>query len=103
MDIRKLQLHMASWRKRKGLTSKKEDVWYNLPILMEECGELCETLTKGRGDTAEEIADVILITVCIAEILGIDIDNAIQKKLIKLEERKLFNVDGHQRVTSVLN
>ena len=85
---------------KKGLKSNKEDVWYNLPILMEECGELCETLTKGRGDTGEELADIVLITVCIAELLGYDLDGEIQKKLVKLEERKLYDVNGHQRVTT---
>jgi NTP pyrophosphatase (non-canonical NTP hydrolase) len=91
---------MADWRKRKGLSKSKEDIWFNLPMLMEECGELCETITKGRGDTAEEIADVILITICCADVLDIDVNEAIEKKLIKLEDRKLFNVGDHQRVTS---
>ena len=100
MDISELQAHMVDWRERKGLPSTPGDIWYSLPILMEEVGELCETLTKGRGDTSEELADVIIITMCLAGILGIDVESAIKKKLITLEERKLFKVNGHHRITS---
>ena len=99
MNLKQLQKDMHDWRKRKGLSTNKEDVWYNIPILMEEVGEFCEAMTKGVGDKAEELADIVIISFCIGDLLGIDMEKAINQKMIKLEEKQLFIVDGHQRVT----
>ena len=90
MDLKHFQKQMHDWRKRKGLSFNKEDVWYNIPILIEEVGEFCEAMTKGTGDKAEEIADVVIMAFCIGDLLEIDMHEAITKKMKELEEKQLF-------------
>ncbi len=49
--------------------------------LVEEIGELAEALQKGDVELArEEIADVIAWTVSIANMLGIDVAEALEEK-----------------------
>ncbi len=49
--------------------------------LVEEVGELAEALREGRREEAmEEIADVIAWTMSIANLLGIDVEEALRRK-----------------------
>ncbi len=49
--------------------------------LVEEVGELAEALLSGdRGNIEDEIADVIAWTISIANLLGIDVAKAFEKK-----------------------
>jgi NTP pyrophosphatase (non-canonical NTP hydrolase) len=51
-----------------------EDMFYRMNLIMEEIGEICECLTKGAGDIAEEHADLLILLLgnCVA--LDIDIE-----------------------------
>lgn len=49
--------------------------------LVEEVGELAEALLSGNRDAIEEeIADVIAWTVSVANLLGVDVEEALRKK-----------------------
>lgn len=49
--------------------------------LVEEVGELAEALLTGNRDAIEEeIADVIAWTVSVANLLGVDVEEALRKK-----------------------
>ncbi len=49
--------------------------------LVEEVGELAEALLKGdRESIAEEIADVLAWTLSIANMVGVDAEEALEKK-----------------------
>jgi len=49
--------------------------------LVEEVGELAEALQRGDIDSiSEEIADVIAWTISIANLLGIDVEDALRRK-----------------------
>nr|WP_323749923.1 MazG nucleotide pyrophosphohydrolase domain-containing protein [Aeropyrum pernix] len=49
--------------------------------LVEEVGELSEALRKGdKGSMAEEIADVIAWTISIANLVGVDVEEALRSK-----------------------
>ncbi|MEJ2770387.1 MULTISPECIES: MazG nucleotide pyrophosphohydrolase domain-containing protein [unclassified Stygiolobus] len=49
--------------------------------LDEEVGELAEALLSGNRDAIEEeIADVIAWTVSVANLLGVDVEEALRKK-----------------------
>ena len=49
--------------------------------LVEEVGELAEALQRGDLDSiSEEIADVIAWTISIANLLGIDVEDALRRK-----------------------
>ena len=70
----------------------------NLGILMEEVGEVARIMTRTYGDQsfnkgendadlADELADVLFVTVCIANQTGIDLTAAIKKNLKKKSSR----------------
>ena len=49
--------------------------------LVEEIGELAETLLKGDREAAmEELADVVAWTFSVANLLGVDMEEALRKK-----------------------
>jgi NTP pyrophosphatase (non-canonical NTP hydrolase) len=69
-----------------------------LARLSEEVGELARALMhehggktpkpgEARGEVAEEIADAIFVLVCLANSLGIDLDEAFARMMQKYRER----------------
>jgi NTP pyrophosphatase (non-canonical NTP hydrolase) len=70
----------------------------NLGILMEEVGELARIMTRTYGDQsfkkgeegrslADELADILFVTVCIANQTGVDLSSALMKNLEKKTAR----------------
>ncbi len=59
----------------------KRGLYATFTWLVEEVGELAEALLSGdRGNIEDEIADVIAWTISIANLLGIDVAKAFEKK-----------------------
>lgn len=59
-------------------------------VLMEEVGELAEALRRGEVEEArKEVADVAFMAYSIANVLGVDVEDAIRAKFLK---RKLEDV-----------
>ena len=71
-----------------------------LAKLMEELGELSEAilsydslqrtdkLDNAKNNLEDELADVILVTLILSNELGVDVKNAINKKIQKIKSRK---------------
>jgi NTP pyrophosphatase (non-canonical NTP hydrolase) len=68
--------------------------------LTEELGELCDEVLSyssmqrkdkldkhSRDDLLDEFADVVITTFLLAEIMKVDIGKALEKKIIKIDER----------------
>ncbi len=74
-EFQKLVRELYESRDRKrGL--EKTTLW-----LVEEIGELAEAVRKGNVKLArEEIADVIAWTVSVANLMGIDVEEALKEK-----------------------
>ena len=79
------------------LDSSRETILAKTAKVMEEVGELSEAVLdsfmlqrkeKGHGDPAEEIADVILTTLLLADAMGVDVWQAVEKKVRLIKERK---------------
>lgn len=83
-----------------GTQTDKEKLYARTIKLNEEVGELCEEIlaynkdqrtekleNKTSDDLAYEIADVLITTLLIAESLGIDPNDALQKKITKIDKR----------------
>lgn len=83
-----------------GTQTDKEKLYARTIKLNEEVGELCEEIlahnkdqreeklqNKSNDDLAYEIADVLITTLLIAEFLHIDPNDALQKKIIKIDKR----------------
>jgi len=75
-----------------------EDMLFRMNLIMEEVGEICECLTKGYGDIAEEHADLLILLLgnCVA--LDIDIEKEFWRKLNKVMAADPISVHGHARV-----
>lgn len=83
-----------------GTQTDKEKLYARVIKLNEEVGELCEEIlaynkdqreekleNKSIDDLAYEIADVLITTLLIADRLGIDPNDALKKKIAKIDKR----------------
>ncbi len=77
-----------------------EDMLFRMNLIMEEVGEICECLTKGRGNLTEEHADLLILLLgnCVA--LDIDIEQAFWQKLNTVMEAVPISINHHKRVTT---
>jgi len=77
-----------------------EDMLFRMNLMMEEIGEICACVTKGKGNLAEEHADLLIILLgnCIA--LDIDIEGEFWRKVEKMKNYKIQQVNGYSRLVS---
>ena len=79
------------------------DPHYRMNLIMEEVGEICECLTKGKSkeQLAEEHADLLILLLgnCIA--LDIDLEKAFWQKYERIMQRQGIKVGNHIRVTEM--
>ena len=92
MTIKDTQQLVDEWIKNTGVRYFNELT--NMAILTEEVGEVARIISRKYGeqsfkesdkdkDLADELADVLFVLVCIANQTGIDLTDAILKKLRK--------------------
>ena len=83
----------------------------NLAQLMEEVGEVARILSRdygeqswregtGRGDLADELADVLFVTICLANQTGIDLEAALKKNLDKKTRRDATRHQSNDKLRS---
>lgn len=104
MEITSLQKQVDDWIKNVGVRYFSELT--NMAILTEEVGEVARIMARRYGeqsekdsdrekDLGEELADVLFVTLCLANQTGVDLQESFDKKLqIKTErdaERHLNN------------
>ena len=96
LTIADYQKSVDKWVQRFGVRYFSELT--NLGVLMEEVGEVARIMTRTYGDQsfkngkngtdlADELADVLFVTMCIANQTGIDLTAAIEKNLQKKSVR----------------
>lgn len=102
MEITNLQNQVDEWIKTIGVRYFNELT--NMAILTEEVGEVARIIARRYGeqsekesdknkDLGEELADVLFVTLCLANQIGIDLQKAFDKKMkIKTDRDK----DRHQ-------
>jgi NTP pyrophosphatase (non-canonical NTP hydrolase) len=76
-----------------------EMMFHRQTLLMEELGEISAALTKGKGDLAEEHADVLVLLLGNAVTLGMDLEEAFWRKIDKIMRREGRLVKGRLRVS----
>ena len=85
--------------------SKKEnnghDMAYRLLLTIEELGELAECFTKGKSKTekAEELADILILTLGHSIAMDVDLEAAFDKKVNKIMKRSAIKGDFGIRIT----
>ena len=96
MEIKTLQEQVDNWIKTIGV--RYFDELTNMAILTEEVGEVARIIARRYGkqsekesdknkDLGEELADVLFVTLCLANQTGIDLQDAFDKKMKKTTER----------------
>lgn len=102
MEIKNLQNQVDEWIKTVGV--RYFDELTNMAILTEEVGEVARIMARRYGeqseketdkakDLGEELADVLFVTLCLANQTGTDLQAAFERKMaIKTERDK----DRHQ-------
>lgn len=92
LTIREAQAQVDAWIRSVGV--RYFDELTNLAQLVEEVGEVARILSRtcgeqsckpgeSPGDLADELADVIFVTICLANQSGIDLTEALHKNLEK--------------------
>ena len=80
-----------------------EDKYFRMALLMEELGEICESLTKKKDNFKEEHADLLILLLgnCVA--YDIDIIRLTSEKLDRLLKMKAkSDGKGHSRLITSL-
>ena len=107
MEITTLQKQVDEWIKTIGVRYFNELT--NMAMLTEEVGEVARIIARRYGeqsekesdkskDLGEELADVLFVTLCLANQTGTDLQSAFDKKMkIKTDRDK----DRHQNNTKL--
>lgn len=96
MEITNLQNQVDEWIKTIGVRYFNELT--NMAILSEEVGEVARIIARRYGeqsekesdqskDLGEELADVLFVTLCLANQTGTNLQEAFDKKMQKKTER----------------
>ena len=102
MEIKILQNQVDEWIKTIGVRYFNELT--NMAMLTEEVGEVARIIARRYGeqsekesdkskDLGEELADVLFVTLCLANQTGVDLQVAFDKKMDVKTER---DFDRHQ-------
>ena len=92
MDLEGAQKAVDNWIKKHGVRYFNELT--NMAQLTEEVGEVARIISRRYGeqsekatdkskDLGEELADVIFVTLCLANQTGVDLNAAFEKKMKK--------------------
>ncbi len=102
MSIRKAQKEVDNWIQEHGVRYFNELT--NMAQLTEEVGEVARIIARRYGeqsekesdrnkDLGEELADVLFVTLCLANQTGVDLEEAFDRKLALKAKR---DHDRHQ-------
>ena len=92
VDLTKLQKEIYQNKVDKGFNVT--DVNKEFCLTYGEVAEAYEAWKKKKEDLGEELADVAIYLLGLSEILGIDLEDEIQKKVYKNSKREYKIVDG---------
>ena len=109
MEITTLQKQVDEWINTIGVRYFNELT--NMAMLTEEVGEVARIIARRYGeqsekesdkskDLGEELADVLFVTLCLANQTGVDLQSAFDKKMKVKTER---DFDRHQNNEKLKN
>lgn len=91
-DIKKLQKEVYQNKLNKGFNVT--DVNKEFCLTYGEVAEAYDAWRKKKPDLGEELADVAIYLLGLSEILGIDLEDEIEKKVYKNSKREYKVIDG---------
>ena len=92
VDLKKIQKEVYQNKVNKGFNIT--DINKEFCLAYGEMAEAYEAWRKKKDDLGEELADVTIYLLGISEILGIDLENEIQRKVYKNSKREYKIIDG---------
>lgn len=92
LDLKKLQKKIYQNKLNKGFNVT--DVNKEFCLTYGEVAEAYEAWRKKKDDLGEELADVAIYLLGISEIVGIDLEEEIQRKVYKNAKREYKVIDG---------
>jgi len=92
IDLREAQKRVYRNKINQGFNTT--DVYKDLCYIQGELAEVFEAYANSKDTVGEELADVALYLLGLAEILGIDLEDEIIKKMEKNERRRYTKIDG---------
>ena len=92
LDLKKLQKEIHQNKLNKGFNVT--DVNKEFCLTYGEVAEAYEAWRKKKDDLGEELADVAIYLLGISEIVGIDLEEEIQRKVYKNTKREYKVIDG---------
>lgn len=91
IDLKEKQKEVYQNKLDKGFSL---DINFNFNLLYGEVAEAYEAYYKKKDDIGEELADVAIYLMGIAETLGIDLEKEIDNKIEKNKKRKYKKING---------
>ena len=70
------------------------DIYLEFCYMYGELNEACVAYANKKDDLGEELADVAIYLLGLAEILGIDLERELLGKIEKNEKRRYIQIDG---------
>lgn len=98
MDLKTIQKEVYQNKLNKGFNVT--NVEKEFCLLYGEVAEAFEAYRKKKDDVGEELADVAIYLLGLAEILGVDLADEIEKKVAINKERTYEVLDGVLKRTS---
>ena len=92
IDLAQIQKRVYKNKIDKGFNVT--DIYKEFCYTYGELSEACEAYLNKKDDLGEELADVMLYLLGLAEILGIDLEKEILNKMEKNEKRQYIQKDG---------
>jgi|SRR3989339_639236 len=92
IDLKKLQKRVFDNKVKKGFNTV--DIYKEFCLIHEEVAEACRAYKNKLPDVGEELADVVIYLLGLSEILGIDLEDEIVRKIDKNEKREYKKVNG---------
>lgn len=92
LDLQKLQQEILANKIAKGFNTT--DIPLEFGLTYEELSEAFQAYRKKLPDLGEELADVVIYLLGMAEILGIDLEKEILQKVEKNKKREYQTIDG---------
>lgn len=92
MEMKKIQKEIWLNKINKGFNTT--DVNKEFCLLYGEVGEAYEAYRKKKDDLGEELADIAIYLMGLSEMLGFDLEDEIEKKIIKNKNRVYKNIDS---------
>ena len=92
MELKEIQKEVYQNKVNKGFNITNVDKEFCL--LYGEVAEAFEAYRNKKSDLGEELADVTIYLLGLSEILGIELQDEIEKKMKKNEKRVYKKIDG---------